>query len=414
MNSSQMDSIEAWCPRGLVVNGADVLSAPTTADGLCPLRITWEKNKISRIEVINESSKSPLRLLLPRLVEPHAHLDKVFTWRSFPNLSGTYKGALEANLQEHQKRTSNVVRSRSEKALQIALKNGLRSIRSHVDSFGLKGTESLEVLIDLKKEWNSLIDLQLVAMVPLDYWSSGEGKLLATRVATSGGLLGGIIVPPFRNKKSYIDLMELLNLANRLNCGVDLHIDESDKYPGDGLKQLIKVLDNIEINIPITCSHASSMGMLPSKELHCLAEKLAHYQVNVVALPLTNAWLLGHQVNATPIKRPLAPLKQLQQAGVNVAVGGDNVQDPWFPLGNLDPISLMSFSMPLTQLSPWERLGLSPFTTSAAVLLGLEWDGTIQIGSPADFILLQASSWTEALSNSPSREILIRGKWFQK
>ena len=44
--------------------------------------------------------------MLPRLVEPHAHIDKAFTWKKFPNLDGTYKGALTANLSEIENRTS--------------------------------------------------------------------------------------------------------------------------------------------------------------------------------------------------------------------------------------------------------------------------------------------------------------------
>jgi len=153
------------------------------------------------------------------------------------------------------------------------------------------------------------------------------------------------------------------------------------------------------------------MSLLPSGPLLRIAERLAQHEINVVALPLTNAWLLGRSAGITPVQRLLAPISQLQQAGVKVAVGGDNVQDPWFPTGNFDPLSLMSFSMPFAQLAPWQRLGLSPFTTAAANLMGLEWDGTIGIGSPAELLLLDASSWSEALSSRPQRRVLINGCW---
>ena len=71
----------------------------------------------------------------------------------------------------------------------------------------------------------------------------------------------------------------------------------------------------------------------------------------------------------------------------------------------------MSFSMTFAQLAPWQRLGLSPFTTSAANLMQLEWDGTIGIGSPAELLLVDASSWSEALSSPPQRRVLIHGGW---
>jgi len=250
-----------------------------------------------------------------------------------------------------------------------------------------------------------------VALVPLEYWSTPKGQMMAARVAKEGGFLGGVLVPPFDRNLYGSLLLQLLKLANKFNCGIDLHIDESHTHPGAGLKTLVQLLDQNKINVPITCSHASSMGLLPERDLRRLADRLSHHQVNVVALPLTNAWLLGRQERVTPAQRPVAPISQLQQAGVSVAIGGDNVQDPWFPLGNFDPLALMSMSLPLTQLAPWNRLGLAPFTTSAAAVMGLEWDGTISPDSPADFVLLEASSWSEVLSTSPLRKILIDGSW---
>ena len=96
------------------------------------------------------------------------------------------------------------------------------------------------------------------------------------------------------------------------------------------------------------------------------------------------------------------------------ARGGDNVQDPWFPAGNFDPLALMSASMTMAQAAPWERLGLSLFTTGAARLMGLEWDGTFRIGSKADFILIDARCWASAMSTPPSRKVMINGHWLQK
>ena len=79
---------------------------------------------------------------------------------------------------------------------------------------------------------------------------------------------------------------------------------------------------------------------------------------------------LERRSDLTPLQRPQAPIRQLQRSGVRVAVAGDNVADPWFPGGDFDPLSLMAAAIPLTQLLPWQRLGLAPFTTAAA---GSSW-----------------------------------------
>ena len=147
--------------------------------------------------------------------------------------------------------------------------------------------------------------------------------------------------------------------------------------------------------------------MLTPRRLQRLADRMAAYRLQVVALPLTNGWLLGQSPQATPLRRPLAPIRQLQRAGVRVAVGGDNVADPWFPAGDFDPLALMASCLPLAQLAPWQRLGLSPFTTTAAAVMDLDWDGRIGSGAPADLIVLEADSWSEALRCPPQRRVLI-------
>lgn len=413
MTERHKKSLEVLVPRGLIEIGSEISLNTVTPEGLCPLRIFIEGSRISRLESIQQDELPQLRILLPRFVEPHAHIDKAFTWPDEPNLQGGYKAALEANLREHNIRTFERVYSSAERALKLATNNGFRAVRSHVDSFGVTAEHSWEALLSLQNQWKPLIDLQLVALVPLEYWSSSEGKAFGTRVSNAAGLLGGVLVPPFDREVTRNSLLQMLKLANELNCGIDLHIDESHIHPAQGLKLLIEVLDECQINVPITCSHLSSMGLLSQRNLRRLADRLAHHRVNVVVLPLTNFWLLGRQNRRTPLQRPFAPIAQLQQAGVIVAVGGDNVQDPWFPAGNFDPLSLMSFSMPLAQLAPWQRLGLAPFTTAAAALMDLEWDGAIGEGSPANLVLLEAKTWAEALSSPPSRKVMINGEWIE-
>ncbi len=411
--SSDIPYLDVLVPRGLVSNGRNLLNVPVSSEGLCSLRMFLGDGIIRGFEKISYCSEKCLGLLLPRLVEPHAHIDKAFTWKDFPNLSGTYEGAMKANLEEHKYRNKSKVRFRAEKALELGVTNGLRAIRSHVDSFGCIGGQTWDVLLEIKSEWEQKIELQLVAMVPLEYWSSNEGKNLAKRVSKEGGLLGGVIGMPYKQKLLRESLFDVFSLANNLGCAIDFHIDESDLDPGAGLRELLYVLDRISIDVPITCSHLSSMSLLSHQNLCFFAERLAHYRVKVVALPLTNFWLLSKDYMKTPVKRPLAPINQLQQAGVTVGIGADNVQDPWNPIGDFDPLSLMAASIPMTQVAPWQREGLALFTTGAARAMDLEWDGSLQVGSPADFILLDADSWTSALSMSPDRKIMVKGAWIE-
>jgi len=406
--------IDVLVPRCLIGNGQDVLGAPIDKEGLSSIQVEWKDGTISSIKCSKETSKTPKEILLPRFVEPHAHLDKAFSWSRSPNLKGSYQKALAANLNEYQSRSKDEFLFSIEKSLNLALFNGIGAIRSHIDSFGENAMRDWDLLENVRTKWREKILLQFVALVPLDFWQTYEGELLAQKVALNGDLLGGVIAPPFNKKKTFKSLLNLVQLANRLKCDIDLHIDESQSSPASGLKLLLQVLGQVKNEISITCSHLSSMGLLREKMISQLAKTMAENKLKIVALPLTNSWILGRGNRSTLSERPLAPIFQLQKAGVVVSVGGDNVNDAWFPLSNFDPINLMAFSMPIAHLSPWNRLGLSPFTSSPAHLLGLQWDGLFKKGSPADFVLLDSSSWVKALSERPKRKVVVNGEFLNE
>tara|TARA_B100000579_G_C22790302_1_gene834128 strand:- start:96 stop:1412 length:1317 start_codon:yes stop_codon:yes gene_type:complete len=413
-NPPRSGCINVLVPRCLIGNGKDVLGVPIDAEGLCPLQIEWRKGEISSISGLNDPNRYPNKILLPRFAEPHAHLDKAFSWSRAPNLRGSYQEALSANLNDYKFRSQEQLLFSVEKSLNLAFANGFRAIRSHIDSFGENAMTDWDLLDNVRNTWRKKVLLQFVALVPLDFWQTYEGELLAQRVALNGDLLGGVIAPPFNKRRTFKSLLHLVQMANKLNCDIDIHIDESQSWPAAGLKLLLEVLGQVKNEISITCSHLSSMGLLREKSILRLAKKMAANKLNVVALPLTNSWLLGRQHRDTLIKRPLAPIFQLQKAGVVVSVGGDNVNDSWFPLSNFDPLNLMAFSMPIAHLSPWDRLGLSPFISSASHMLNLQWDGIFQKGCPADFILLDSDSWVHALSEKPKRKVVVDGEFMSE
>jgi cytosine deaminase len=400
-------------PRALLDPGEAGLPA-ADADGLVTVRLAHHQGRISAIHPCppgEASIDAPLALTPP--VEPHAHLDKAYSWPQFPNREGTLEGALEANRREAEQRSGELVLERGERALDRAWRHGLRAVRSHIDSLGPAAEASWEAVVELRQRWRGRVELQLVALVSLDHWLTPEGERLAAWVAARGGLLGGVLGAPFlRGPNDRRALAAVLALAERHGCaGIDLHIDESDSDHGRGLALLCEVMRPGLGGPPLTCSHASSMGLLPERRCQWLAERLAERQVRVVALPTTNLWLLGRRPATTPCLRPQAPIHQLQAAGVEVAIGGDNVQDPWFPGGDFDPVALLRFAMPACHLMPWQRQGISPFCSAAARLLELEWDGVIRLGCPADLLVLDVADWSELLARPPQRRVLRGGCW---
>ena len=419
------ERLQLRLPRCLLDPGPTPDSRPLPLgdhEGLLAVELTLAEDRIGGIRVLGQDERSgsqALPIALPPLLEPHAHLDKAFSWAAYPNRSGTMAGALAANMAEAAARTRELVLERGERALQQAWRYGLRGIRSHIDSGGPQEQPSWEALLELRQRWQGRVELQLVALVPLAHWSTPAGEALAAELAAAGGpagglLLGGVLGPPFAEGYRHGEqLRRLLQLAERHGLGIDLHLDESDRQPGLGLRLLLRELNATPVTVPITCSHCCSLALLPERTQRRLAAAMAERGLSVVALPSTNLWLLGRHRGLTGPTRPIAPLRLLQQEGVVTAIGGDNVQDPWYPGGDCDPIDLLRLSLPAVQLAPWQRQGLIPFSSAAARLMGLAWDGVLRPGAPADLLVLGASSWSELLARPPQRRVLRGGQWLE-
>jgi len=351
--------------------------------------------------------------LFPRFVESHAHFDKSFSWIKYPNLKSNYENALSVNLEEHVTRTANTVLNRAEKSINLAIKNGYRAIRTHIDTYNSQDQEIWTKLYDLQKKYADFLTLQFVSLAQIDFWGTNEGDLVAKNFELNNGILGGVLVPPFDRPRVIQNLSEMLLLAKKYKLEVDLHIDESSVEPGLGIKVLLNTIEKLNSNVKVTCSHSSSLLLLKDNELKKLADKMFKKNITVIALPLTNFWLLNRQEKNT-ISRPVAPIKQLQKAFIDVSIGSDNVQDPWYPFGNFDPFYLMSHAMPMLQLNPWDRLSLSAIFNAPSRLLNLNWDGVIKKGCPADFVIVEGNCWADIFSGNIKRKIIIKGNCYKK
>ncbi len=409
---SNYGTAEVLIPRSLFLI-EDVDDLIIDVEDLCPVSISWEDGFVSDLKPLKNKVTKPKNILFPRFVETHSHFDKSFTWADFPNLASNYKGALSVNLEEHKTRTIDKVLERVEKSLELAMKNGYRAIRSHIDTYKSQSIDIWIELFKLQKKFSSELILQFVALAPLEFWDTPNGEELAKLFSSHGGILGGVVVPPFNKKDTSKFLSKMLLLARKYKLEIDLHIDESIIEPGAGIKVLLETIENLKINsIPITCSHLSSLIYLSYSEILSLAEKMAEKNIKVIALPLTNFWLLNRDNKITSFRRPVAPIKQLQKSHVDVSLGSDNVQDPWYPFGNFDPFYMLSCSIPMLQLNPWDRMTLSSIFLAPCRLLNLKWDGLIKKGCPADFVILDAQRWADVFSSNLNRKVYIKGKLY--
>ena len=87
--------------------------------------------------------------------------------------------------------------------------------------------------------------------------------------------------------------------------------------------------------------------------------------------------------------RALTAVQALRAAGVNVAAGADNLQDPFNPVGRGDPLETAGLMVMAAHLLPDEAL--ATVTDTVALAIGLA-PATIELGRRADLVAMRAAT----------------------
>lgn len=113
-------------------------------------------------------------LVLPPYVDPHLHLDYIFSGlgEGNANVSGTLFEGIQRWSDNKKSLTEEMVRARAIKGIQKELNHGAQFIRTHVDITDPNLTRMI-ALIKLREELNEIVTLQVVAFSQdsiADYW----------------------------------------------------------------------------------------------------------------------------------------------------------------------------------------------------------------------------------------------------
>ena len=294
-------------------------------------------------------------LLLPAAVEPHAHLDKAFLAERIENPSGDLMGAITAMRSSRHLLDVDETIERAERAARIMAANGFRAVRSHADTTMEHGLRSIEALTEVRSRVADVIDLEIVALCgwPVVGPNAADQRALLRDALDAGAdLVGGC--PHLEGDGRSAEATEFfLQTASDRGVGIDLHTDETLDADVLGLVDLATmVLDGFEH--PVTASHCVSLGMQEPLRQQEIAELVAQAGIDVVALPHTNLFLQGR--NWAPMPRGLTAVAALRSAGVNVAAGADNLQDPFNPLGRACPFETAGLMVMTCHLSPSRRV----------------------------------------------------------
>lgn len=383
-------------------------------EGLWQIVVT--EGKISQItETTEETANHEIidvggSLVLPPFIEPHIHLDTTLTagepeW----NKSGTLFEGIQRWSQRKETLTLEDVKTRSTTALKWQIAQGIQHVRTHVDVTDPKLT-ALKAMLEVKEEMAPYVDIQLVAFPQEGIQSFPNGEeLLEEALKMGADVVGGIPHFEFTREYGVESLKTAFDLAEKYDRLVDIHCDEIDDEQSRFVEVVAAEAYKRGLGERTTASHTTAMGSYNDAYTAKLFRVLQLSGINFVSNPLVNIHLQG-RFDTYPKRRGLTRVKELQEAGLNICFGHDDIFDPWYPLGTGNMLQVLHMGIHAAQLMGYDQIvnSIDLITKNSAKTLHIEDQYGIEVGKQANFIVLHAENEYEAIRKQASVKYSFR------
>lgn len=374
-----------------------------------------ENGKISELGKIDAEAENEIdadgKLTSPSYIDPHIHLDKVLIAEDLPpNESGTLKEAIELIWERKKKYTSDDVKERAKKVMKMAIRNGTMEMRTNVDVDTIGGLTPLEGVITAREEMKDKIDVDIVAF-PQEgiVRDPGTEELMREAMKKGADIVGGMP----HHEKSHEDAEEhvdiAFDIAKEFETNLDMHVDETDDPNSRTLEIVADKTIEEGYEGRVTAAHTCALAAYPEDYAKKVMEKVRKADINMVTNPATNLVIQGRE-DKQPVRRGITRVKELLSAGINVAFGQDCIKDAFYPFGKADMLEVALITAHAAHLTTPDNINevFRMMTHNSARILKIEDNYGLEVGNPADIVIVDAPSAAEAIRLQPHRRWIIR------
>jgi len=368
-------------------------------------------------------------IALPCFADLHTHIDKAFTCERSANPTGSLTGADRSTAADAAFWDGADVAARMDFSLRCAAAHGTAALRTHLINMTPRQVGlTWPAFAAARARWAGLVDLQGVSLVALSFFRDGAAAAaLADTVAAHGGCLGAAVCCAEdggdegddwttcpRDRHALLD--RIFGLAAERSLDVDFHTDENGNVGATGLADVCAALVRARSADPpfagrVVCGHCCALASYPPAKLAATLASARAAGVTVVSLPLVNQWTQDRDRGAarTPRWRGITTLRELEAAGVPVALASDNVRDQFYNYGDYDLLEVLREGVRAGHLDCPYGGWAGSVTAVPARAMGLGGShGQLRVGGRADLIAFKARSYSELLSR-PQADRVRRG-----
>ncbi len=342
------------------------------------------------------------RLVIPPYVDPHLHLDYVYTAQGegFNNGTGTLFEGIQRWAEMKENADPEEIKARAKRAVKEEMLAGVQYIRTHVDVTDPKLT-ALKAMLEVKEELADLVNIQIVAFPQEGMYGYPDGdKLVEEAMKLGADCVGGIPHYELAREFGEKSIHKIVELAVKYDKLIDVHCDETDDDQSRFLELLTALAYMEGIGERTTASHTCSFGSVNNSYAFRMISNFKKTGINFVSCPTENIFLQGRQ-DTYPKRRGLTRVKDLYEAGINVCFAQDSICDPWYPLGNGNMMNILDHGIHICQMIYTGEMhkAFEMVTTNGAKAMNLQNEYGLEAGKPASFLVLDADSSFEAVRN---------------
>ena len=353
------------------------------------------------------------QLVSPPFVESHIHLDSALTagqprW----NRSGALFEGIEIWRERKQELTLADVKERAIATLKLQASQGVLFVRSHAD-VSEKSLTALQGLLEVRQAVKDWMTLQVVAF-PQDglYGDPKNEALLEEALERGADGVGGIPHYELTREDGVRSIHRVFELARKYDRLIDVHCDEIDDDQSRFLEVMAACAVRSDLGSRVTASHTTAFGSYNNAYASKLMGFLQRTQINFIANPLINITLPG-RTDTYPTRRGVTRVKELWRNGLNVSLGNDCIQDPWYTLGTGNMLEAAAMAVHVCQMTGIDEINAcyDMVTTHGAKTLNLKDRYGLEVGKPANLIVLDACDRYDAIRRRATvRYVVSQGK----
>jgi cytosine/creatinine deaminase len=344
------------------------------------------------------------------LVETHIHLDKSrIVDRCAPEPSRAEPNHMKRVQAVKATFTVEDIYNRAKATLEQCIRQGTTRIRTHAEIDLPVGTQCIEALTALKKEYAWAVDLEICAFAQEGLTAAPEADKALVRALESGAtVIGGA---PNYDADHAGQINRVFDLARHYDVDIDMHIDSGHDPASMDTHLVAELASKYKLGGRVAMGHMTKTAALPLDRQKDIARRLADVGVAVTALPATDLFVLARHVEYN-VPRCVADLNLFAECGCNCSISTNNVLNPFTPFGDCSLIRMANLHANVLQVGQPDRLAdlFDMISARSARLLNLT-DYGIEVGRQAEVTVIDARSPAEAVAtNAPVLAVFKRGR----